>query len=234
MPVDKTGDCKTDAMVESDVEMDVTPLPRSDTAVEMPSDVVACVLRADEMNADSWPDTEATRDTWLDPAVEMPVDSDALATCSVEAATDNDADVADRAVLLAAVLDAAVDSVTEIMEYSAGPASSVAAISNNVSRDAGAAPTNEVTAVSTCDERFTICALNAAEMDAASDARTDTPLSIALDSDKTLEFRWDTATVMADPCVEVTVCSETPDCAVVDATDDTDALRSPIWDIMPD
>ena len=121
-----------------------------------------------------------------------------------------------------------------MVEYNAGPASSVVAISNSVSSEAGAAPTNDVTAVSTCVERFRICALNADERDATDNESADTPVSIAPVSDTTLAFRSDTATVAADPCAEVTACSESTDCAVADRMDETDALRSPVCNAMSD
>ena len=129
----------------------------------------------------------------------MPRDSDASASCSVEAAVDRDDDTADRVVIRAVVLDAANVSVESSVEYSVGPASSVAAISNSVSSEAGAAPTNDVTAVSTCDERFATCVLTAPEMDVTSDETDDTLALMELVSDDTPEFRADTATLTADP-----------------------------------
>ena len=147
---------------------------------------------------------------------------------------DRDDDTADRVVIRAVVLDAANVSVESRVEYSVGPASSVAAISNSVSSEAGAAPTNDVTAVSTCDERFTICALNAPETDATDNESDDTLALMELVSNDTPEFRADTATLTADPCAEVAACSESTGCAVADRMDETDALRSLVCNAMPD
>ena len=135
---------------------------------------------------------------------------------------------------LALMLPANAVSVAEMVEYNAGPASSVVAISNSVSSEAGAAPTNDVTAASTCDERFTICALNAPEMDATDNESDDTLALMELVSNDTPEFRAETATLTADPCVEVAACSESTDCAVADRMDETDALRSPACNAMSD
>jgi hypothetical protein len=214
--------------------MDATPLSRSDAVVEMPADADTCVLWLTEMTVDTPLDTDAA---WLVRAVtaaEMPADSDASASCSVEAAVDRDTVTEARDVLRAVVLDAANVSVESRVEYSVGPASSVVAISNSVSSEAGAAPTNDVTAVSTCDERFTICALNATETDAAADEIADTLALMELVSDDTPEFRADTATPTADPCADVAACREVTDCAVADMMDETDALRSLVCNAMPD
>jgi hypothetical protein len=179
--------------------MDATPLARSETVDEMPADVALCVLLADEMTVDTPLDTDAAWLVRTDTADEMPTDSDASASCSVEAAVDRDDDTADRAVIRVVVLDAANVSVESRVEYSVGPASSVAAISNSVSSEAGAAPTNDVTAVSTCVERFETCVLTAPEMDVTSDETDDTLALMELVSDDTPEFRADTATPTADP-----------------------------------
>ncbi len=142
-------------------------------------------------------------------------------------------------VRLVAVSDVAINvslevSVESRVEYSVGPASSVAAISNSVSSEAGAAPTNDVTAVSTCVERFTICALTAPEMDVTSDESDDTLALMELVSDDTSEFRVETATLTADPCADVTACSEVTDCPVADMMDSMDAVRSLVCNAMPD
>ena len=105
---------------------------------------------------------------------------------------------------IVAVTDVAINVSLEVsvelrVEYSVGPASSVAAISNNVSSEAGAAPTNDVTAVSTSDERVATCVLTAPEMDMASDETDDTLALMELVSDDTPEFRSETATPTADP-----------------------------------
>jgi hypothetical protein len=89
---DKSESCAADARVESDVEMDVTPLARSDAVAEMLADAVPCVLWLTEMNADTPLDTDAAWLVRTDTADEMPADSDASASCSVETAADRDAD----------------------------------------------------------------------------------------------------------------------------------------------
>ena len=140
---------------------------------------------------------------------------------------------------LVAVSDVAINVSLEVsvelrVEYSVGPASSVAAISNSVSSEAGAAPTNDVTAVSTSDERVATCVLTAPEMDMASDETDDTLALMELVSDDTPEFRSETATPTADPWAEVAACSEVTDCAVADMMVEMDAVRSLVCNAMPD
>ena len=87
---DKSDSCAAEDSAASAVEMDVTPIARSDAVAEMLADAVLCVLWLNEMNADT--SIDAIRLIRSDTATEMPEDSDASASCSVEAAVDRDAD----------------------------------------------------------------------------------------------------------------------------------------------
>lgn len=229
MPADRTAEsavCSALATLANDADTEFRPLTRADTPVETPTDTLSSLLCADEMNTEVPLDTDATRPTRSEVAAEIPDASEASATCSVDATADNDADMDDTPVLCATTLEASDAEVTEIMEYSVGPASSAVAISNSVSRVEGAAPTNDVTAANTAAERFETCALSAPEMWAAVDANVDTPVATALDSDETPALLSLEATDRADPNWEVTLCNELTDCDVAEANEATAALRS--------
>jgi hypothetical protein len=132
----------------------------------------------------------------------------------------------DTSVLLAATLEASAVEVPDIMEYSAGPASNAAAISNSVSRVEGAAPTNDVTAANTAADRFETCALSAPEMWAAVDDNADTLVATALDNDEMSALLWLDATDRADPSWEVTLCNDLTDCDMPETRTATALLRS--------
>ena len=228
MPADSTAEsavCSALATLASDADTEFTPLTRADTPVETPTDTLSSLLCADEMNAEFPLDTDAMRPMRSAVAADIPDASEASATCSVDATADNDADMDDTPVLRATPLDASDVEVAEIMEYSAGPASSAVAISNSVSRVEGAAPTNDVTAANTAADRFETCAFSAPEMWAAVDAIVDAPVATALDNDETPALLSLEATDRADPSWEVTLCNELTDCDAAEARDATSALR---------
>jgi hypothetical protein len=224
LPAKESADCSAVAMPDNNVDMEFTPVCLTDAVVETPRDTLVWVLCVEEMKADMPADTDATRLIRSDVADEMPADSVASASCSVEAAADRDADT--EATAPVPMLAANAVSVAEIVEYSAGPASSVVAISNSVSSEAGGAPTKEVIAVNTWDDRFEICVLNAAEMDAAVDESVATLFVICTDNDETLAFLSDEATEIAALIPAVTICNEFADCAATSTMDETATLRA--------
>ena len=121
-------------------------------------------------------------------------------------------------------------STAVIVEYSAGPASSAAAISNSVSSDEGDAPTNDVIPANTCDDRFATWLLSADEMDAVADDSAETLVAIAVDNDSTPVLRCATADARTDPCVETAVCTEVMDWVVPEMMDAMDAARAAALD----
>ena len=127
---------------------------------------------------------------------------------------------------LAPMLAASAVSAAEMVEYSAGPASSAAEISNSVSSEEGAPPTNEVIAVNTCDDRFTMWLLSADEMDAAVDESTVVLVATTDDNDAASVPRCAPPNARTDPCVETTVCTEVMDWVVFVMMDATDAVRA--------
>lgn len=159
IPADKTAEsvsCSADPMLDKDVEIEATSLCLDNVAFEMPVESDVSLLCVDEMNVDNSDDTAVTEFVRVNVAVEMLLDIVSSAACNREAAVDSDVDTDATPLTLAATLDVSDGSVTLIMEYRDGPASSAAAISNSVSREEGAAPTKVVIAFSTWDDRFMI------------------------------------------------------------------------------
>lgn len=125
-------------------EIEDTPNCLAETVLEIPVEIEVSLLCAVEINADIAVDMDATEVTRATVAEEIPEDSVMSVACNVDAAVDNEVETDTTPLFLAVTLDVNDDSVAVMVAYSCGPASNAVPISNRVSSEEGAAPTNAV------------------------------------------------------------------------------------------